>query len=529
MRQSLSFLLAPLLLAAAGPLQAAFDQDAGGARALGLGRAYIGAADDASGPLWNPASLSRAKGEVFYGTYQPPATRARLGPQNDLIRGAFSVVSGSTTAVNHYGVWWAHLQEKNARRENTLAGAFAHDFGPAMGLDTLSVGFNLKYMNSEFSTSTVRDRSAAGLDLGVLIAATSRARIGAVVRDVTRPRLAANDQKLPAKWGVGAGFQPGALTLLAMDVAQEENGVWKARGGLEQGFGVSGLVLRAGAGAYHSTWGAGLRGVRFGSADVSVDYTYSAPFNRDTHDALNTVSLRMRWGGGPRPRRRGSKEEIVLMDETEQAAPTPESGEPKRARRGRYWLSRSALIIGPEDVLQVQIKNQPELEATATVDSWGYVRLPFIGDIKAAGGTAEDLGGKLEDIYSDFVNNPQVNVRVAQYNSRVVYVLGHVRNPGRYPMLDRLMTIRDAVVAAGLPRESAALWRAFVVRQTESGPDYIHVNLDRVLHRGHLENNIILRPGDTVYLPPGILDAIAGWIGRITAPIFGTASSLVIP
>ncbi|MCB4757647.1 MAG: hypothetical protein LHV69_11565, partial [Elusimicrobia bacterium] len=122
-----------------------------------------------------------------------------------------------------------------------------------------------------------------------------------------------------------------------------------------------------------------------------------------------------------------------------------------------------------------------------------------------------------------------VDINVREYNSRVVYVLGAVRVPGRYALGQKPLTVRDIVIQAGLPTVQAANWRAFVVRQTEDGPVYLHVNLNKLLYRGRMENNVQLQTGDTVYVPMTFLDSFASFLGRIFGPIFGISRTVVGP
>jgi polysaccharide export outer membrane protein len=157
------------------------------------------------------------------------------------------------------------------------------------------------------------------------------------------------------------------------------------------------------------------------------------------------------------------------------------------------------------------------------------VKLPFIGHMKVEGMTTSDVEAKLALIYSNFIENPQVDVEVSAWNSRFIYVLGAVRQPGKYNLRDRIPTLRDALNIAGLPTDRAALWRVFVVRRDpQTGKvRYIPINAYRILYRGKLEHDITIEPGDTVYVPMGLLDQLATFVGRIISPIAGAATNTV--
>jgi len=515
--------------------------NAWGARPLGLGKAYIGAANDVYAPFWNPAGLSRAEGDLAAFTLAKPSARPAPLDQTNLTLGSLSLINPPQLGRGRAGFWWSHLYESDVRRENVFSLALSRALLPGAIIGNLSAGVNLKYINHEALDVAAQDRSAFSADLGLLYAPVNWFQVGAAVRDVTRPRVGEPDNaKRPAKAGGGVGLWITPNTLLAFDVAgNERDGDAEARGGLEQWLFNRAAALRAGMNAEHGTLGLSLR-----TGPASLDYAYNYPLDKERYDQFHAVTLRARWGG-PRAPRTGRASGLRLTpddnltgpatlslneQEDEQYQQYQEEGQPKKARRLRSLKTRATLVIGPADVLQVTVKNHPELDAAVTVDSWGYIKMPYVGEIKVTGLLREELENRLEDIYAEFVINPRVTVAITEYNSRIIYIMGQVVNPGKYPMHDKMVTLRDAVIMAGMPTDRAALWRAFIIRVDDKGRrQYIHINLQRILYRGQLENNITLRPGDIVFLPMTWLDGIATMIGRIVGPIVGVGRSLATP
>lgn len=199
-------------------------------------------------------------------------------------------------------------------------------------------------------------------------------------------------------------------------------------------------------------------------------------------------------------------------------------------RRINLLYQRNSVLLGPKDVLQIELKEHADLNSVVTVNPWGFVKLPYIDEIQVQGLTVDVVEDILTQKYSSFfLKPPEVNVEVTEYNSQVVYVLGAVRNEGRYLFIEgQPMTLRDAIVVAGLPTERAATWRTWVIRPRPDGnPTVQHINFDRILLHGRLENNIPLQPGDIVYVPMTLLDSFVMFVGRIFNPIFGgTARAL---
>jgi len=202
----------------------------------------------------------------------------------------------------------------------------------------------------------------------------------------------------------------------------------------------------------------------------------------------------------------------------------------KLGKRVSALIMKSEMRLGPQDMIEIRVKDHPELTAQVPVDPWGFIKLPYVQALQINGLTEDMVEDILTQKYAEFFRQPpEVEVTVIQYISQGVYVLGAVSNPGRYPLVaGKPMTLRDIVVAAGLPLESAALWRCWIVRQGEPGqqPTMRHIDLYKIMYRGRMDDNVDLQSGDIVYLPYTILDSFVNFIGRIASPVTGTARRL---
>ena len=167
--------------------------------------------------------------------------------------------------------------------------------------------------------------------------------------------------------------------------------------------------------------------------------------------------------------------------------------------------------IGVRDVLEISLFNQPELSGRYTVETDGGFSFPLIGRVLAAGRTVEQLEETLQTRLLDgYFRNPRVTVAVAEYKSQRVFVVGEVRSPGAYPLAAETSLIEILALAGLTPTASGA---AVVVRaggRTPAGnggelrpgdnADTVRVNL-RDLEGGDLSRNVLLRDGDTVFVP----------------------------
>jgi polysaccharide export outer membrane protein len=160
----------------------------------------------------------------------------------------------------------------------------------------------------------------------------------------------------------------------------------------------------------------------------------------------------------------------------------------------------SAYVIGPEDVLDVMVWKEPDISRSIPVRPDGKISLPLLNDVQAAGLEPMQLQAVITEGLRKFISGPQVTVIVMQINSRRVYVLGEVARPGAFPMLPN-MTVLQALSTAGGFSQFAKLNAIYVLR-TENGHQVIlPFNYKEVVRGGRPEQNITLKPGDTVVVP----------------------------
>ncbi len=103
--------------------------------------------------------------------------------------------------------------------------------------------------------------------------------------------------------------------------------------------------------------------------------------------------------------------------------------------------------LGSGDKLRLIVFGEDDLGGQYDVDGSGFVRLPLIGPLQAAGLTAHEfenaVKAKLEEGY---LKNARVNVEVTNY--RPFYIIGEVNKPGEYPYVNG-MSVLNAVALAG--------------------------------------------------------------------------------
>jgi len=166
------------------------------------------------------------------------------------------------------------------------------------------------------------------------------------------------------------------------------------------------------------------------------------------------------------------------------------------------FLFASAYKVGSKDVLQVTVWNHPELSMEATVNNEGNIQLPLLGEVKVAGLTCEEIRKLITEKYQkDFIKDPQIFVAVKEYNSQKVMVLGAVNNPGDYVLKGETRLLEILSQAGGVSSEGGKA-KIIIMRKPQEGKESspLTVDLYNVLRKGNWKGNILLKPGDVIYV-----------------------------
>ena len=160
----------------------------------------------------------------------------------------------------------------------------------------------------------------------------------------------------------------------------------------------------------------------------------------------------------------------------------------------------SSYRIGPNDILSIFVWREPDLTRDVTVMPDGKITYPLIGEIMAQGLTAIELKKAITDKFQDFVTAPEVTVIVKESRSQVVYAIGKLTRPGPIALAPG-MTVMQALSAAGGFTEWADTKNILIVRREGGKETQLRFNYKEFTSGEKLEQNILLKPGDTVVVP----------------------------
>ncbi len=161
-----------------------------------------------------------------------------------------------------------------------------------------------------------------------------------------------------------------------------------------------------------------------------------------------------------------------------------------------------ASTLGPGDVFEVRVYQEPEISGVYQVGTQGDVMFPLCKRVVVAGLTPNAAAEKLRACLHDgFMRDPQVSVLVKEYNSKKVFVFGEVQKPGTFVCEDGMSIVQAVTIAGGFTK-SAAQNSTSVTRRVNGQEVKVKVNVqDIALGKAP---NFTLEPGDIVYVPESL-------------------------
>ncbi|MEH6388815.1 MAG: polysaccharide biosynthesis/export family protein [Pseudomonas profundi] len=163
--------------------------------------------------------------------------------------------------------------------------------------------------------------------------------------------------------------------------------------------------------------------------------------------------------------------------------------------------------IGANDALFITVWDHPELTVPGgnqqtdaanarIVRDDGTLFYPFIGKVQVAGLTLEELRELIATRLARFIEQPQVDVNVMEYNSQKIIVSGAFQNPGYLAVNAQQLTLLQAVGLAGIDPVRADLSSLSLTR---NGRSY-ELDYDRLTSMPSQIGNIYMRAGDKLHL-----------------------------
>jgi polysaccharide export outer membrane protein len=208
---------------------------------------------------------------------------------------------------------------------------------------------------------------------------------------------------------------------------------------------------------------------------------------------LTTLVLAVSFGGRPAGASQGSASAGKVAPTQNQAAAAPAAAD--------AMSQDDSYVIGPEDVLAINVWKEQEISRSVPVRMDGAISLPLVGEVQAGGKTPKQLEQEITKKLQTYISEPQVTVIVTEMRSKRFNVLGQVARPGSY-LLTNSATVLDAIALAGGFRDFAKQKSIYVLRRNPDGSETrLPFNYKDVVKGKNTEQNVKLQPRDSVVVP----------------------------
>lgn len=156
-------------------------------------------------------------------------------------------------------------------------------------------------------------------------------------------------------------------------------------------------------------------------------------------------------------------------------------------------------VIGPGDVLEVDVFNEPKFSGQLPVRPDGMISITLIGDLLASGFTPMQLSADITSRLKKLITDPSVTVKVVSIGSKRIYLVGEVGHVGPLPMTAGMTPLQAIATAGGLGPYANAK-KVYILRKVNGKEQKIPFNYRKAIKEGDMQGVTLLN-GDTIVVP----------------------------
>ncbi len=172
-------------------------------------------------------------------------------------------------------------------------------------------------------------------------------------------------------------------------------------------------------------------------------------------------------------------------------------------------------LLGEGDLLRISVFEAKELDTTVRVSSRGLVTLPLIETVDVKGLTAIEAEEKIEVLYQkQYIKNPHVSIFVEEHISQRITLVGQFKNPGTYDYPTKQRLLDTIALGGGLSEKAGQMVQIRKSRHTQGQPDVVMVDLDQLIKKGNVQQNIEINGGDVLFIPEAGVFFVDGAVKR---------------
>ncbi len=202
---------------------------------------------------------------------------------------------------------------------------------------------------------------------------------------------------------------------------------------------------------------------------------------------------------------------------------------------------RSTYVLGVDDQVAIRASDVEEMSgAPFRIGASGYINLPLVGRVQAAGLTVEQFESELVSRLKTYIQEPQVSLNIVEFRSQPVSVIGEVNTPGIHQLQGRRTLIEMLAMAGGIRADAGNSinitrrleWGRIPLPRATDDPSgqfsVAQVNLKAVLDATNPEQNILIRPYDVITIPRAEMVYVIGDVSRSGGFVLNERESVTV-
>lgn len=182
------------------------------------------------------------------------------------------------------------------------------------------------------------------------------------------------------------------------------------------------------------------------------------------------------------------------------------------------------------DSLSIKVWGQPDLNEQVTLDLKGNMYYPLIGKVKARGRTLEELRGTLTEKLAVYYIEPQVSVMPVNLAGQSYYILGEVKNPGKFVIKARITVFEAAAAAGGTNDDAGDVAVLFRKRKNKLLLISLPLQFDDFAEANTVSAAMQIQADDILFFPPSRLADAEKFMKRlngILSPLLTTERGIM--
>jgi len=156
-------------------------------------------------------------------------------------------------------------------------------------------------------------------------------------------------------------------------------------------------------------------------------------------------------------------------------------------------------VMGKGDVVSIKMTDIPDVDGSYTINPDGYITIPYVGELLLWDQSKTEAQQYIAEELAIYYKNPEIIIKIEEYNSSFVYITGAVRAPQSMLLSETPVRLLDFVIRANSnPLSEDKLFNDKIVLRRD-GAVY-KINMSKIAEGSYEQNNFFLKKKDVIYV-----------------------------